>query len=321
LSAKKLKKKGRALIALLVALSILLMPISTLAGESTVEAPEAEAEAPVSEAPAPEAAAAETPEAEAPAPEAPAPEAPAEEAPVSETPAPEAPAAEAPVSEAPAAEAPAAETPATEAPEAEAPVAETPEAEAPAPEAPAAETTATEAPEAEAPAAEATEVEAEEENIENEEETVEEEVIEPATVTFWHTYNLESVEYITLRDVIVPNFEAQYPNITVVEQQIPHEDLHAKLVTSVAGEEVPDIVRMDIIWVPEFAEMGALAPLDGYDTFSSLAENVFPGPLNTCKWGDNYYGVPLTTNTRVLFWNRSMFEEAGIAGYGVVVGM
>jgi multiple sugar transport system substrate-binding protein len=160
---------------------------------------------------------------------------------------------------------------------------------------------------------EATEVEAEEENIENEEETVEEEVIEPATVTFWHTYNLESVEYITLRDVIVPNFEAQYPNITVVEQQIPHEDLHAKLVTSVAGEEVPDIVRMDIIWVPEFAEMGALAPLDGYDTFSSLAENVFPGPLNTCKWGDNYYGVPLTTNTRVLFWNRSMFEEAGIA--------
>ena len=159
---------------------------------------------------------------------------------------------------------------------------------------------------------ETTQVEIIEEDNTSEETTIEEETAEPITITFWHTYNLESVEYTTLRDVIVPNFEAQNPNITVVEQQIPYEDLHTKLVTSVAGEEVPDIVRMDIIWVPEFAEMGALAPLNGYETFSSLAEKVFPGPLNTCKWGDDYYGVPLTTNTRVLFWNKSMFEEAGI---------
>lgn len=160
-----------------------------------------------------------------------------------------------------------------------------------------------------APAEEVTEEVAEEEAA-----PVEEEAIEPVTVTFWHTYNVESNEYITLADVIIPKFEEQNPNITVVEQQIPYEDLHTKLVTSIAGEIVPDVVRMDIIWVPEFAEMGALASVDSYDSFSTIAEQVFPGPLNTCKWGDSYFGLPLTTNTRILFWNKAMFEEAGIEG-------
>lgn len=137
---------------------------------------------------------------------------------------------------------------------------------------------------------------------------------EPVSITFWHTYNVESKEYITLADVIIPRFEEENPNITVEEQQIPYEELHTKLVTSIAGEEVPDVVRMDIIWVPEFAEMGALEVVDNYDSFASIAEQVFPGPLNTCKWGEHYYGVPLTTNTRVLFWNKAMFDEAGIDG-------
>ncbi len=137
---------------------------------------------------------------------------------------------------------------------------------------------------------------------------------EPVTITFWHTYNVESEEYITLADIIIPRFEEENPNITVEEQQIPYEELHTKLVTSIAGEIVPDVVRMDIIWVPEFAEMGALEVLDNYDSFSSIAEQVFPGPLNTCKWGEHYYGVPLTTNTRVLFWNKAMFDAAGIDG-------
>ncbi len=160
-----------------------------------------------------------------------------------------------------------------------------------------------------APAEEVTEEVTEEEVA-----PAEEEAIEPATITFWHTYNVESNEYITLADIIIPKFEEQNPNITVVEQLIPYDDFHTKLVTSIAGEIVPDVVRMDIIWVPEFAEMGALASLDSYNSFSTIAEQVFPGPLNTCKWGDSYFGLPLTTNTRILFWNKAMFGEAGIEG-------
>jgi len=138
--------------------------------------------------------------------------------------------------------------------------------------------------------------------------TAEEEV----TITFWHTYTIETREYEILTETLIPKFQELNPNITVIEQQTPSDEFHMKLITAVAGGEVPDVARVDIIWVPEFAEMGALAPIDSYDSFNSLASQVFPGPLSSCKWGENYFGLPLSTNTRVLFWNKEMFEENGI---------
>ena len=41
---------------------------------------------------------------------------------------------------------------------------------------------------------------------------------------------------------------------------------------------------------------------------------MYEGPVSTNKWGDHYYGLPLDTNTRVLFYNTGMFEKAGVTG-------
>ena len=46
--------------------------------------------------------------------------------------------------------------------------------------------------------------------------------------------------------------------------------------------------------------------------FAELAEQVFPGPLSTNKWGDHYYGLPLDTNTRIIFANDAVLEAAGV---------
>jgi len=157
---------------------------------------------------------------------------------------------------------------------------------------------------------EVTEEEAEEGEEEEEEEIVE--MTEPVTITFWHTYTVETTEYETLKNELIPKFETENPNIKVNEVQNPPDDFHTKLITAIAGEEVPDIARVDIIWVPELAQLGALAAINENASFSSIADGVFPGPLSTCKWGDNYFGLPLSTNTQVIFWNKSMFEEVGI---------
>jgi multiple sugar transport system substrate-binding protein len=80
-----------------------------------------------------------------------------------------------------------------------------------------------------------------------------------------------------------------------------------------AGGTAPDVIRADIIWVPEFADMGALAALDEVmPDFAQLKDAVFPGPLSTNFYKDHYYGLPLDTNTRVLVYNKGMFEKAGI---------
>jgi multiple sugar transport system substrate-binding protein len=134
------------------------------------------------------------------------------------------------------------------------------------------------------------------------------------SVTFWNGYAADGEEISTFTDVVLPAFNALYPNITVEHQEIPYDDLRQKLVTGLAGGTLPDVLRADIIWVPEFADQGALLALDEeMPDFADLTAQMFEGPVSTNKWGDHYYGLPLDTNTRVLFYNTAVFEEAGIA--------
>jgi multiple sugar transport system substrate-binding protein len=133
----------------------------------------------------------------------------------------------------------------------------------------------------------------------------------PVTITFWHGYN--PVETELLDETVIPTFEEANPNIKVETLSVPYDDFRRKLVTSLAGGTPPDLARLDIIWVAEFADMGALAKLDEVMAdFDNYAEKVFPGPLSTNQWRGDYYGLPLDTNTRVLAYNKGVFDEAGI---------
>lgn len=133
------------------------------------------------------------------------------------------------------------------------------------------------------------------------------------TVTFWNGYAADGEEISTFTDVVLPAFNALYPNITVEHQEIPYDDLRQKLVTGLAGGTLPDVLRADIIWVPEFADQGALLALDEeMADFDTLTAGMFPGPVSTNLWAGNYYGLPLDTNTRVLFYNEKVFADAGI---------
>ncbi|MFN8622916.1 MAG: extracellular solute-binding protein [Chloroflexota bacterium] len=133
------------------------------------------------------------------------------------------------------------------------------------------------------------------------------------TVTFWNGYAADGAEIDTFVNTVLPMFNAQYPNITVDHQEIPYDDLRQKLVTGLAGGVLPDVLRADIIWVPEFADQGALLALDQeLPDFQAIADTTFAGPLSTNKYGDHYYGLPLDTNTRVLFMNDAVMQQAGI---------
>lgn len=133
------------------------------------------------------------------------------------------------------------------------------------------------------------------------------------TIEFWHAYNETGPEAKTLDDVVIPAFEKAHPGIKVDAVALPYDQLHQKLLTSAAGGTLPCLVRSDIIWVPELAKLGVLAPMqDQVDDFSSLADKVYPGPLATNKYDGTYYGLPLDTNTRVLMYNADALASVGV---------
>lgn len=134
------------------------------------------------------------------------------------------------------------------------------------------------------------------------------------TITFWHAYSSDSPEVKTLTTVLIPMFEKANPSIKVEQVAVPYDSLHQKLLTATAGGTLPDLVRSDIIWVPELASLGVLAPLDDQmKDFKKVAAATFPGALATNAWKGHYYGLPLDTNTRVLMYNSDVLAAAGLS--------
>jgi multiple sugar transport system substrate-binding protein len=136
---------------------------------------------------------------------------------------------------------------------------------------------------------------------------------EPVTITFWHTYSEASPENTTLVETLIPAFEAEHPGINVESVPYPYDGFRQALLTSAAGGEGPDLIRLDIIWSPEFTELGVLTNLsEAMPDFDEYAARVFPGPLSTNLYNGSYYGLPLDTNTRAFVYSPALFEQAGI---------
>lgn len=133
------------------------------------------------------------------------------------------------------------------------------------------------------------------------------------TLQFWNAYNETDAEASTMAKIVIPRFEAEHPGIKVVSDVYPYGQLLTKLIASASAGNPPDVVRSDIIWVPQLAKEGVLLPLSSaMPAFRKLSRSVYAGSLSTNVYKGAYYGLPLDTNTQVLFWNKADFAAAGI---------
>jgi len=136
------------------------------------------------------------------------------------------------------------------------------------------------------------------------------------TVTFWGSYGNggNSTQQDALNNTLIPAFEAAHPGVRVQYVDVPYDSLLQKLTTSAAGGELPDLVRADLGWVPQFADLGVLVPLsDVMEDFQQLADATYPGVLATNLYKGKYYGLPLDTNTRVLVTSQEALDAAGLS--------
>jgi multiple sugar transport system substrate-binding protein len=133
-------------------------------------------------------------------------------------------------------------------------------------------------------------------------------------INFWHHYSGESAENKTLNNVLIPEFEKLNPGIKV--NAVSHEwaELHDKILISTSSNNLPDVARCDIAWIPEFEEMDVLVPLDiEEEDFNSVSSLLLDSAMSTAKIEDHYYGLALNTNSKIMFYNTQMLTDAGVA--------
>jgi multiple sugar transport system substrate-binding protein len=114
---------------------------------------------------------------------------------------------------------------------------------------------------------------------------------------------------------IAREFERENPGVHVRVQAIPWTAAHEKLLTAYVGGALPDIAQLGNTWIPEFAALNALEPLDAYVARDSVLvprSDYFPGVLATNVVDNVLYGVPWYVDTRVMFYRTDLLRAAGV---------
>ena len=97
-----------------------------------------------------------------------------------------------------------------------------------------------------------------------------------------------------------------------VEVNAPVDD--TKVIAGLSGSEPPDIL---ITGGPDnvgsWAREQLVTPLNDLISKTDVKlDEIFPAPLGQCNYGGTYYCLPWGTDTYALYWNKDLFENAGL---------
>lgn len=113
---------------------------------------------------------------------------------------------------------------------------------------------------------------------------------------------------------IADSFHAAHPDITVNVEVADWDSYWEKLRVQMAGGTPPDIFAMDAPLFPDWQSRGVLLNLQPYlDAEPALLDGVYPLTLQAYKTADGMFGLPRDFQTIVLYYNKDMFDAAGLA--------
>ncbi|WP_274916022.1 extracellular solute-binding protein [Streptomyces sp. WZ-12] len=129
------------------------------------------------------------------------------------------------------------------------------------------------------------------------------------TVTFWDTSN--DAEKATYRK-LAEGFQKEHPKVHVAYVNVPFGDANAKFKNAAGGGAgAPDVMRTDVAWVADFANLGYLAPLDGTPALADTADYL-PQAVGSTKFDGRTYAAPQVIDTLALFYNKKLLADAGV---------
>ncbi|WP_159620313.1 ABC transporter substrate-binding protein [Ruania rhizosphaerae] len=133
----------------------------------------------------------------------------------------------------------------------------------------------------------------------------------PVTLTMWH--GLTGPDGPAFQEV-VDNFNDSQDEVTIEAEALPWDSLYQQFLTAATSDDGPDLVAMSASRLPQYAERGVLGSTDEFyadDTYmdtSVLAE----GAVQASVYDGVNYGVPLNLGPVLMYWNKALFEEAGL---------
>lgn len=114
------------------------------------------------------------------------------------------------------------------------------------------------------------------------------------------------------QEALIEQYEEENPNVTFERTYLPFADLKTRLLQGIGAGELPDIVLIDNPDHQSFIQAGAFADITDKVEEWGEADLYFEGPMESTMLDGKYYGIPNNSNALAIYYNKTMFEEAGI---------
>ncbi|WP_158502025.1 sugar ABC transporter substrate-binding protein [Vitiosangium sp. GDMCC 1.1324] len=135
---------------------------------------------------------------------------------------------------------------------------------------------------------------------------------EPVVIRFW-TFQQSALDIQEAQERVRQRFEAENLHLRVEVRTFPSPHYRPQLLEALRSSHPPDIATLDQVWMAEFAESGAILPLDGLLAREAQARLFFPSAWETCLYKDHVWGVPLSIDGwMLLYYNKELFRRAGL---------
>jgi multiple sugar transport system permease protein len=145
--------------------------------------------------------------------------------------------------------------------------------------------------------------------------------IAPASATRFVIWGTATGDDAKGQDAMIAAFERRHPGVRVVALNMGAGAMNPqKLMTAIVGGVPPDLIIQDRFTIGDWASRGAFRSLDDLlsadgrrsDPLAVHQSNYVQATWQEAVYQGHVYGIPYTTDDRVLYYNKSDFRDAGL---------
>ena len=110
---------------------------------------------------------------------------------------------------------------------------------------------------------------------------------------------------------VIDEFAADH-GVEVDLQTFAWPDMRTKLLTDFSAQQGPDLLEVPATWITEFAGLGALKDVTNEIAMWDESSDWFEGTWTEVTLDEKRYGLKLHHTALALFYNKELFEQAGL---------
>jgi len=134
----------------------------------------------------------------------------------------------------------------------------------------------------------------------------------PTTITFWNWY--QGGDGPTL-EALVDRFNDSQDDVIVDMTIMPKDTMIQKMLPAYAAGDGPTLAAVAHEMIAQYSSKGAIQAVDDFYGDGKLEADLLPeATLDAVTIDGTIYGAPMSTAPMMLYYNKTLFAEAGLSG-------